>query len=347
MYIDPSVQNRELKCARFPFPTIDEPASLYLSVVVPAYNEFLRLPSMLKETLEYLAERRARDPTFTYEVIIVDDGSVDATADVALKAVQVYSANVVRVLRLSENQGKGGAVQQGMLHARGSLLLFTDADGASQISCLERLERNLRNKEINGFCVAVGSRAHLQDNAVAQRKWYRNILTYGFHFVVAVLGGVRDIKDTQCGFKLFTRKTAQLLFTNQRVRRWCFDVELLSIAQARNIPIVEVAINWTEVAGSKLQIVDASFQMARDIAIIRLSYALGIWKIVDPDDLVLVESRSMKLLVDGGDASRRAGHVSIPATLFSPAGTTSSTTSSSAATSGKRTPPRSRVARAY
>jgi len=133
--------------------------------------------------------------------------------------VSDYTCEQIRLLKLDVNQGKGGAVQQGMLHARGEYLLMLDADGATRIRDLDKLEEELLQiKNNKGHGVAVGSRAHLQDKAVAVRKWYRNILMYGFHFAVALLC-VRHVRDTQCGFKLFTRKTAQILFSTQHLRR--------------------------------------------------------------------------------------------------------------------------------
>jgi dolichyl-phosphate beta-glucosyltransferase len=100
---------------------------------------------------------------------------------------------------------------------------------------------------------------------------------WGFHFCVATLC-VSGIKDTQCGFKLFTRKTAQLLFSNLHLERWAFDVELLYLAQHHSIPVCEVSVNWTEIPGSKLDPLRASFEMGRDLFKIRFAYLFGIWK---------------------------------------------------------------------
>jgi len=287
LYIDPSIRNDQGLAARFPFPTLADPATVHLSVVVPAYNEELRLPKMMNETLSVLIDRVNRDPQFKFEIIVVDDGSKDRTTEVALGYTQRFGANIVRVLTLPQNQGKGGAVQQGVLHARGRLILFADADGASDFTMLTKLEEALMKIRIGEHGIAIGSRAHLEEESVAKRKWYRTVLMVGFHVLVSMLAGVSGIRDTQCGFKLFTRETARLLFSNQHVRRWCFDVELLYIAQQQGIPIAEVPIAWQEIAGSKLEIFDASFQMARDVAITRLSYVLGIWQIQDPDSPTL------------------------------------------------------------
>jgi len=239
---------------------------------------------MLNETIAYLSDRVQRNKAFTWEIIVCDDGSRDRTSDVALEYSKKYGTDRVRVLQLKQNQGKGGAVQQGMLAARGQYLLMADADAATRISDLESLETRIKEIDKDGRAVAVGSRAHLQDNVVATRKWHRNLMMYVFHFAVAFLC-VRGVRDTQCGFKLFTRKAAQWLFINQQLRRWAFDVELLFLARHLNIPIVEVAVNWTEIAGSKLDPIDASLTMARDLVIIRLSYLLRIWRIKSPAQL--------------------------------------------------------------
>lgn len=101
---------------------------------------------------------------------------------------------------------------------------------------------------------------------------------HGFHAFVIALAGGHGVRDTQCGFKLFTRASALRLFTSQHIDQWAFDVELLYLATKLNMPIVEVAVNWTEIPGSKLDIVSSSVQMARDILLIRFCYTLGIWK---------------------------------------------------------------------
>jgi len=265
-----------------------------LSCIIPAYNEVERIGVMLEETLTFLQARARADPTFTYECIVVDDGSKDGTAKLVQDNwVSQYGADRIRVLKLSVNQGKGGAVQQGMLHARGERLLMVDADGATRFSDLTKLEEALARiagDDFSGHGVAVGSRKLLQSDAVAQRKWYRNILMYGFHFLVSSLTGIRDIADTQCGFKLFTRRTARFLFVNQHLRRWCFDIELLYLAMhsskrqqqggvgGSGIGVVEVPVNWQEIPGSKLgNLVYSSMLMARDLVLTPLAYALGIW----------------------------------------------------------------------
>lgn len=273
---------------------IDDNDLVDLSLIVPAYNESQRIDIMMNDTMKYINERKNNDPTFTYEMIIVDDGSRDNTVEHALSWSSQYTSNNIRVLELSLNQGKGGAVQQGVLHSRGRHILFLDADGATNIYDIDKLQQSLitiSNNNYNNHGICIGSRKDLELQAISQRKWYRNILMYGFHVLVYILGGVRSIKDTQCGFKLFTRQSAKSIFPNQYLRRWCFDVELLSIAQSLHIPIAEISVRWQEVPGSKIRIFSSSILMARDLFILRIAYLCGIWHIKTIQQNKIIKNR--------------------------------------------------------
>ncbi|KAI5612999.1 dolichyl-phosphate beta-glucosyltransferase [Silurus asotus] len=262
------------------FPGLSEPSSLELSVVVPSYNEESRLPVMMEETMEYLEKRRKKNNSFTYEVIIVDDGSKDKTTEVGLGYTKKYGEDKVRVLTLMKNRGKGGAVRMGTLCTRGRLILMADADGATKFSDFEKVEAGLQNliPKPENMAISCGSRAHLEKESVTQRSLLRTFLMYGFHFLVWFFC-VRGIKDTQCGFKLFTREAAMRTFSSLHVERWAFDVELLYIAQCFKIPIAEVAVNWTEIEGSKLVPFWSWLQMGRDLIFIRLRYITGAWRL--------------------------------------------------------------------
>ncbi|KAK2181299.1 hypothetical protein NP493_402g04013 [Ridgeia piscesae] len=260
------------------FPCIRDRPTLDLSVIVPAYNEQDRLPAMMNEAMEYLEQRQEKDKSFKYEIIIVDDGSTDKTSEVALMYSEKYGTEKVRVLTLEKNRGKGGAVRMGMLSARGKTLLFADADGASTFADVAKLEAELEkiNTTEDSMAVVCGSRAHLEKEAIATRSVFRTFLMLGFHFLVWFLC-VRGVRDTQCGFKLFTRSAAKLLFYNLHVERWAFDVELLHIAQHFKLPVGEVAITWQEIEGSKVTPVWSWLQMGRDLLLIRLRYLTGLW----------------------------------------------------------------------
>ncbi|KYN21591.1 PREDICTED: dolichyl-phosphate beta-glucosyltransferase [Trachymyrmex cornetzi] len=270
------------------FPSLHDPWSVQLSVIVPAYNEEQRLPPMLDECLEYLEERRKSG--LTYEVIVVSDGSTDKTVEVAHRYASKYST--LKVLNLIKNRGKGGAVRLGMLSARGSALLFADADGATKFNDLKKLDESLMNvlgfdyinkpeKTASSDAVICGSRAHLEKEETAKRSYFRLFLMHGFHFLVWLLC-VRGIRDTQCGFKLLTRKSARTIFEALHVERWAFDVEMLYIAQTLNIPVTEIAVNWTEIEGSKIVPFWSWLQMGRDLFFIWLRYRIGAWKINKP-----------------------------------------------------------------
>eukprot|EP01134_Creolimax_fragrantissima_P007854 CFRG7854T1 len=260
----------------------DTPATLDLTLVVPAYCEEDRLPSMFTETMEYLEKRKKKDPKFKFEFIIVDDGSSDSTYKVAMEKSKKYGSDVVRVMKFERNRGKGGAVRLGMEVARGQYVLMVDADAATDINDLDRCEAKLKEIETqDGYGLVVGSRAHLQDgeDAAAKRSAFRKFLMKGFHTLVQVLGGVKEVHDTQCGFKLFTRKSAADLTRTLHLERWCFDVELLYIAQCLGMPMAEVAVNWTEIDGSKLDPTQAMIEMFKDLCVIKAYYTLGIWAI--------------------------------------------------------------------
>ncbi|XP_060092759.1 dolichyl-phosphate beta-glucosyltransferase [Heteronotia binoei] len=263
-----------------PVPSIHDPPTRDLSVVVPSYNEEERLPSMMDEALRYLEKRQMQDPAFTYEVIVIDDGSRDRTTKVALKYSQKYGCDKVRVLTLVKNRGKGGAVRMGVLSSRGRKILMADADGATKFEDVEKVEKGLESLQPwpDQMAIACGSRAHLEKDSIAQRSYFRTLLMYGFHFLVWHLC-VKDIRDTQCGFKLLTREAASRMFSALHIERWAFDVELLYIAQRCKIPIAEVAVNWKEIEGSKLVPFWSWLQMGRDLLFIRLRYLTGAWQL--------------------------------------------------------------------
>ncbi|XP_006837762.1 PREDICTED: dolichyl-phosphate beta-glucosyltransferase [Chrysochloris asiatica] len=241
-------------------PNIRDSPTKQLSIVIPSYNEEKRLPVMMDEAMGYLEKRQNKDPMFTYEVIVVDDGSKDQTTKVAFKYCQKYGSDKVRVITLVKNRGKGGAIRMGVFSSRGEKILMADADGATKFSDIEKLEKGLN------------------DLQPWTRSYFRTLLMYGFHFLVWFLC-VKGIKDTQCGFKLFTREAALRTFSSLHIEGWAFDVELLYIAQFFKIPIAEVAVNWTEIEGSKLVPFWSWIQMGKDLLFIRLRYLTGAWRL--------------------------------------------------------------------
>jgi dolichyl-phosphate beta-glucosyltransferase len=249
---------------------------IVLSVVIPCYNETARLKVMLQEAIEYLKRTYPK----AWEIVIVDDGSTDGTAAFALELAYrefKLQPGQLRVIQLVQNRGKGGAVTHGMQHTRGKYIIFADADGASKFSDASKL---IKAAEAYGDrpAVIIGSRAHMvQSDAVVKRSFIRNFLMYSLHTLVFVFG-IRHIKDTQCGFKLFNRPAIKKIFPYMHTERWIFDVEILIIAIRNSIPIEEIAISWHEVDGSKVDLARDSINMAIDLVVTRMAYILGIYK---------------------------------------------------------------------
>jgi len=238
-----------------------------LSVVIPAYNEADRLPPYLAAITKYLEYRALRS-----EILVVDDGSTDSTATI----VHRLSAEtpVIRLLRLRRNLGKGGAVRAGVLAAEGELILIADADGATPIAEIERLEVELAN----GADIAIGSRYLASRDARyhVQARWHRSVLGDIFNTLIQLLG-LRGITDTQCGFKLLRRDVARDLFSLGRIDRYGFDLEILYIAQRRGYRIREVPINWADQPGSKVRVLWDGLQMLADMVRVRRNHAQGLY----------------------------------------------------------------------
>ena len=259
-----------------PFPTIFDEPEVYTTFVVPAYNEEKRIPQMLNETLAYLDSRRDSDPSFTYEIIVVDDGSKDRTDEVVLDYASTHPE--IRLLKQPVNMGKGAAVAAGCSHARGQYILMVDADGATKIDEFGELEKTIKAlQQTNREAIVVGSRAHLEGQDKASRTPIRKFLGLAFHMLI-LLSGVRGINDTQCGFKLFSREAAKWLFPNQHIERWCFDPELLVIGRKRGMKIAEVPVEWNEIGDSKMK-VTAMIKMGIDLLRISAFHGMGIWTI--------------------------------------------------------------------
>lgn len=321
--------------------TTIEPAELFMSVVVPAYNEEHRLVGMLEEAVNYLEneyDRVAKDAIDAsnhsdqgtlrqrvngrtngntikeqaaaglsrgWEILLIDDGSKDATLETAFTFARHHQlpsrprrlsgpwthraehavnipAGSIRVVSLARNRGKGGAVTHGMRHVRGQYVVFADADGASKFEDLGKLVTACEEVvDPEGRGIAVGSRAHLVGSeAVVKRSKLRNFLMHAFHLLLKWMTPPRTaaIRDTQCGFKLFSRPALPYIIPYMHNEGWIFDVEMLMLAEFAGIPVVEVPVGWREVMGSKLNVIWDSLGMAYGLALLRLCWGLGIYR---------------------------------------------------------------------
>lgn len=220
-----------------------------LSVVIPAYNEEQRLPPVLHSVRDFCAGRG-----MDFEIIIVNDGSTDNTDAL----VNQFSArdNRIKLIERPINKGKGFALKTGVLAARGDLILINDADGSSPIAEFDRLSHAIAY----GADLAIGSRAKPDPARIVEALPYRTHMGNVFNRLVQFLL-LPGIYDTQCGFKLFKKRVAHDLFSSLTSGGYAWDVELLYLARLRQFKIEEVAINWHNVSGSKVNIFFDSFKM--------------------------------------------------------------------------------------
>ena len=225
-----------------------------LSLVVPAFNE----GSRLAVGLERLMESISPDDT---EIIVVDDGSSDATADIARRTLNGWTRSCV--ISLGHNRGKGAAVKTGVIRARGTVIGFIDADMATDPKDLNYLLHAVERSH-----VAVGSRAH-EASLVTERGVHREVMNRTFGTLVASMTHL-PYMDTQCGFKAFRGPIAKLLVHGTQVDRFAFDVEMLDLAARLGLRIEEVPVRWTDMAGSHVRPVRDGLQMVGDITRMRL-----------------------------------------------------------------------------
>ncbi|OHA64720.1 MAG: hypothetical protein A2940_01800 [Candidatus Wildermuthbacteria bacterium RIFCSPLOWO2_01_FULL_48_29] len=213
-----------------------------LSVVIPAYNEESRLPRTLRDVDAYL-----RKQDYEYEIIVVNDGSRDRTVEVT-NALAREIANL-RLIDNQKNRGKGYAVRQGMLEAKGAYRVFSDADNSTSITHMGRMWPEFEK----GFEVIIGSR-DIEGAVIAVRQaWWRRRLGDIFNLVVQSLTGLWGIWDTQCGFKGFSARAAREIFSCAKINRWAFDVEVLVIAKKLGYQIKEVPVTWVNDKQSKVR----------------------------------------------------------------------------------------------
>lgn len=236
---------------------MSESSAPYLSIVIPAFNEQARLPDTLRRIREYVAGK-----AFRAEVVVVDDGSRDATAEVSEAEARRWPA--VRVIRNPGNRGKGYSVRNGMLHARGQIVLFTDADLSAPIEEADRLLEAIEA----GADVAMGSRALRRELIGVHQSRFRETAGQIFNLLVRILTGLR-FHDTQCGFKAYRLQAARDIACRQRIEGWGFDVEHLYLARKLGYRAAEVAVRWDHSEGTKVSMMRDSVRMFTDLVRIR------------------------------------------------------------------------------
>ncbi len=205
----------------------------YLSVIIPAYKEGKRIVKTLKEIDKYLSKQ-----AYAYEIIVVNDGSPDKTAEVVRKVIPEIKN--LRMIDNKENHGKGYVVRQGLIESKGKYRIFTDADNSTSIDQIEKMWPEFQN----GCEVVIGSRDIKGAVIAVPQSWWRITLGNIFNLIVQIISGLFGIWDTQCGFKGFTKKAVQDIFPRCKINRFAFDVEVLVLAKKLGYKIKEIPVVW-------------------------------------------------------------------------------------------------------
>ena len=255
-------------------------ANLNYSIVIPAYNESARLGATLNKVLSYIAEHGC-----DAEVIVVNDGSRDNTADIVRDLARNNPA--LRLVENPGNRGKGYSVRNGMLHALGRVVVFSDADLSSPIEEVPKLLQAISE----GADIAIGSRWLEKGRQTHQQPLYRQFFGRCFNAVTRGVMGLH-FADTQCGFKAFTRAAAQTVFQLQTIERWGFDPEILFIALKCGYRVDEVPVSWGHDERSRMSYLKDGIRMLEDVAIIRWNALVGRYnKHIEPIRRARLEKR--------------------------------------------------------
>ena len=233
------------------------------SIVIPAFNEEARIGGALDAVLACIRQRG-----WSAEVVVVDDGSRDKTAEI----VQAFAANApeLRMLQNPGNRGKGYSVRNGILHSLGEVVMFTDADLSAPIEEADGLLAAIAG----GADIAIGSRWLERTRQSIRQPLYRQFFGRCFNGVTRAVMRL-PFADTQCGFKAFTRAAAQTVFQLQTIERWGFDPEILFIALKRGYRVVEVPVSWAHDERTRISYLRDGTRMLQDIAIVRWNALLG------------------------------------------------------------------------
>ncbi len=231
-----------------------------ISIVVPAFDEKDRLGGSIVKILDY-----ADNSPETIELILVDDGSADETADVAREAAAGYPEIETKVIRYEQNRGKGFAVKTGLLAARADIALFSDADLSTPIDEMTKLIDPIESGE---FDVTFGSRAIDRSLIGTHQPWRREQGGRVINLIIKKMSGL-DFWDTQCGFKAFNMKKFRPLLDHMTVDRFGFDVEFLFVAKYHGLRLKEIPVRWNDVAGSKVSAVRDTRRMISELILIR------------------------------------------------------------------------------
>lgn len=231
---------------------------MFLSIVIPAYNEENRLNPTLEKINSYLENKN-----FEYEIILIDDGSADSTVKIALESELAKRGKLI-LIKNEKNTGKGFSIRRGILASSGEYILFSDSDLSTPIEEFDELFLHIQS----GYDIAIGSRSIEGADVRVHQPFYREIMGRVFNFLVQLLV-LKGFVDTQCGFKLFKASAAKDIAKELKIDRFGFDVEMLFLAKKKNYRIKEVPVIWLNSPISRVSPVSDSCKMFMDLWRIR------------------------------------------------------------------------------
>ncbi len=235
---------------------------ILLSLIIPAYNEEKIIKDTLSKVIKFLAKKN-----YSWEVLVVDDGSTDNTAKIA----KGFSKKKVRVLSFVKNKGKGAAIREGVLVSKGEFIIFMDADLSVPLTNIDKFLDEFKKEEI-----VIASRRAEGAKIVVHQPWLRENLGRIHTFLSRVVTGV-NISDFTCGFKGFTRNAALKIFTKAIIDRWAYDDEIMFLAKKFGFRIKEVPVEWENRKDTRVKFKDVVFGTPKDLLMIKLNDLLGIY----------------------------------------------------------------------
>ena len=244
----------------------NEENEIYLSLIIPAFNEEKRIGDSLERIINFL-----KSQSYSWEVIVVDDGSQDRTEEVVRHRFENHCSGWIH--KQPANLGKGEAVKQGMLLGQGKYLFFSDSDLSVPIETLSTFLCQLENQ----FDVAIGTRQRAGANIEVRQTRLRECLGKGYRKLTNWILGLQ-ISDFTCGFKGFRREAARDLFSRQRLKKWSFDSEILFLANARNYRLAEIPVRWKNDYASKVRLWKDAMGSFVELLMIRFHHFWGAYK---------------------------------------------------------------------
>jgi len=229
------------------------PANLLVSLIIPAFNEVNYIRQTVDEAVTYFELMH-----YSFEIIVAADGN-DGTRELVQEMAR--TDNRLKAIGNKNRKGKGCAIRNAMGMAKGDIIGFTDADNKTQITEFSKIVPAI----LDGYDIVIGSRTAVGATIETPQKWYRRIGGKGFGVFAHAVIGMRDIVDTQCGFKFFTKRVARRLFSLQKIDGYMFDIEILYLAQRLGLKVLQVPIRWRDDGDSRLQLVRGNIRNGFDV----------------------------------------------------------------------------------